>query len=96
MYARITRYKMKPDHLEGATERVKGMMSEIMAMPGIVQFINSCDDDGNGYIVSIMESKEASDAVLPTVQGIWAQFADDLETMPTPEGFDVIINERNS
>ena len=95
MYARITKYRMKPESLNDATALVEELMPEIKALPGVLQFINVCNDDGNGYIVSIVDSQANSDANQERVRAIWSRFADYLAEMPTPEGYNVLFNERN-
>ena len=53
------------------------------------------NDDGSGYVVSVSESEEVSNANQDKVQAIWAQFADHLAEPPTIEGYNVIMNEAN-
>lgn len=91
MFARITEYKMKTGTREAATEKLNAMKAQIMAMPGMMQFINVMNADGSGYVVALVDSKEASDANAEAAAA-WAQFADYLEATPTPKGFDVIAN----
>ena len=86
---------MKPECVDAATALVEKLKPEIMALPGLQQFIDVCNEDGNGYVVSLVDSKENSDANQAQVQAIWASFADYLAEMPTPEGYDVLFNERN-
>ena len=90
MYARITNYKMKPESITAATELVERLRPQIMAMPGVLRFINCMDETGAGYVVSIVESKETSDSNTEAVQAMWGQFADYLEEPPVPQGFGVI------
>lgn len=92
MFARITRYKMKPEATEAATAKLNQMKSEIMALPGMIHFVNSMNSDGSGYVVSVVESKEISDANQQAVGKIWAVFAEYLESEPEGAGFDVIAN----
>ena len=62
------------------------------------QTLDSClNRQGTGDLgIRAGESEAAAEAALPTVQGIWAKFPHDLEAMPSPEGFDAIVNETNS
>lgn len=95
MFARITTYRLKPGTVDTAKEIMEGLMPQIMGMPGLKQFINAVDADGNGYVVSIVESEEASNANQSKVQQLWAQFADVLAEPPVPGGYDVIMNRSN-
>ncbi|SFS16542.1 hypothetical protein [Yoonia litorea] len=95
MFARITHYKMKEDSIAAATTLLEELKPQIMAMPGVVHFINAMDETGAGYVVSVVDSKETSDANNETVQAMWGQFAGFLEQPPTPEGFDVIADWHN-
>lgn len=94
MFARITKFKMKPECMDDATALVEELLPEIRALPGLLQFIDACNEDGSGYIVSVTDSQESSDANMDHVRQIWAKFADYLEEMPTPEGYNVLFNER--
>ena len=91
-YARITKFKMKPDAIDEAVARLEGMKDKIMGMPGVLQFINAANDDGTGYVVSIVESKEIAEANTEALMAVWGAFADLLEGIPTPEGFELRAN----
>jgi hypothetical protein len=90
MYARITPFKMKPGSTDAATQLMNSLRSDIMGLPGMKHFINVMNEDGSGYVVSLIESKEISDGNAERVRQIWGNFAEHLEAMPTPEGYDVI------
>jgi len=66
-----------------------------MGMPGMHHFINVMNDDGSGYVVSVVESQESSDANAARVAELWSNFAEFLEGPPKAEGFDVISNWSN-
>jgi len=92
MFARVTKYKMKTSSIDAAKAQVEQMKDQIMALPGLQQFINVIDDEGNGYVISIVTDKATSDANADKVKALWGQLADHLEAMPVPEGFDVNNN----
>ena len=92
MYARITPYKMKAGTRDTATALLQSLKDQIMALEGMRHFINVMNEDGAGYVVSLVESQAASDANAERVKAIWANFADHLETMPVPQGYDVIAD----
>ena len=95
MFARVTKYKMKPGTREAATALLNELKSQIMGMHGVHNFVNVMNDDGSGYVISVVESREASDANAENVKALWANFAEYLEEPPTPEGYDVIANWAN-
>ena len=92
MFARITPFKMKPGTRDAAMAKMDEVKDQILAMPGMVQFINVMNEDGSGYVVSLNESREISDGNAERVKAIWANFAPFLEAMPVPEGYDVNAN----
>lgn len=92
MYARITNYKMKPESIAAAVALMEQLRPQIMAMPGVVRFINSIDDTGAGCVVSVVESKETAEANQEAVKAMWSNFADFLEEPPVPQGFGVIAD----
>lgn len=95
MYARITPYKLKPGTVEDARKRARELKKEIMALPGIVEFVNAVNDDGNGYIVSLVESREISDANQEKVKALWGMMSEFLAEMPTPGGYEVADHWKN-
>ncbi|MGI9379641.1 MAG: hypothetical protein ACR2OW_08295 [Methyloligellaceae bacterium] len=86
---------MKQESVESATALLNDLKPQIMSLPGILNFINVMNKDGSGYVISVVESEEISNANQDKVQAIWAQFADYLAEPPVIEGFDVLMNESN-
>ncbi|MCG6901211.1 MAG: hypothetical protein LJE68_00880 [Rhodobacter sp.] len=95
MFARITKYKMKPGTRDDAVKVLEGLKSQILGLPGTLQFINAANEDGLGYVVSVNQSREQSEQNAEAVTKIWANFADFMEAMPQPEGFDIVANWKN-
>ncbi|MCP5081505.1 MAG: hypothetical protein GY948_07390 [Alphaproteobacteria bacterium] len=95
MFARVVRYRMKPEAVERATAKLDAMKPQIMTLPGLIHFTNMMNEDGSGVVVSVVESQETSDANQDRVQALWANFADDLVEPPVAEGYDVLMNESN-
>lgn len=95
MFARVTRYRMKPEAVGGAIAKLDTMKFQIMALPGLIHFTNMMNEDGRGVVVSVVESRETSDANQDKVQALWATFAHDLAEPPVAEGYDVLMNESN-
>ena len=92
MYARVTKYKMKADSVDAANEIMNNIKDRILGLPGMIQFVNVMQPDGAGYIVSIVESQEVSEANNDKVAALWGAFADHLEGAPEPDGGDVVAN----
>lgn len=95
MYARITHFKMKSGSVETAKDMVHQMKDQIMALPGMEQFINTVNSDGSGCVVALVESQAISEANEDNVKAIWAHFGDHLESPPEPDGFEVFANWSN-
>ena len=95
MFARVTKYKMKPGSRDAATALMNQLKGEIMKMPGMHNFVNVMNDDGGGYVISVVDSQATSDANADHVKALWGQFAENLEVAPVPVGYDVIANWAN-
>ncbi len=95
MFARITKYHMKPECIEEAKAKLHELKPQIMGMPGMKNFINTMNSDGSGYVISVVESEQTSIANQGAVEALWANFADYLAEPPVAEGFDVLMNEAN-
>jgi hypothetical protein len=92
MFARVTPYRLKPGARDAALKTLEEMKAEILALPGLKQFVNMLSDDGSGYVISVVESKEISDANANQVRALWGRMADYLVEMPKPDGGDVVAN----
>lgn len=95
MFARVSKYRMKKESVEAARALLDQLKPQIMALPGMKSFTNVMNDDGNGYVVAVVESEEISIANQDKVAALWAKFADHLAEPPTTEGFKVLMSETN-
>ena len=95
MFARISTYKMKPESVAAAEAKLQKLLPKIMGMDGMVSFTNAIDADGNGVVVSVLESEEQSNANSQKVQEVWAEFADALVEPPVVGGYRVIAHDTN-
>lgn len=95
MFARVTEYKMKPGSKEAATALMHSLKEQIMGMPGMHNFVNVMNEDGSGYVISVVESEATSNANAAKVAELWGAFAEHLEAAPNPAGFDVVANWSN-
>ena len=92
MFARVTHYTVKPESIDQARVLTEELKPKIMALPGIHSFINMIGDDGKGCVVSLVESRETSEANAAAVQALWANFKDHLAEAPDAKGYDVFAN----
>ncbi len=92
MFARVTRYQMKPGLVEDAMTRLEQMKPTIMGLPGMRQFINTINADGTGCVIALVESREVSESNEEAVAQLWTQFADHLAAPPEASGFEVVAN----
>jgi heme-degrading monooxygenase HmoA len=95
MFARISTYKMNPDSVADAEAKLQELMPKIMGMDGMVTFTNAVEADGNGVVVSVVESEEKSNANQEQVAQIWAEFSDYLTEPPVIGGYRVLAHESN-
>ena len=95
MFTRGTTYKMKPESVDEAVQKLKAMMPTIMGMNGMLSFTNAVNDDGSGVVVSVVESEAISNANQEQVAAIWAEFAEYLEAPPEANGYNVVAHENN-
>lgn len=95
MFARISTYKMNPESVADAEAKLQELMPKIMGMDGMVTFTNAVDADGNGVVVSVVESEEKSNANQEQVAQIWAEFSDYLTEPPVIGGYRVLAHESN-
>ena len=89
MFARVTPFKMKAASVGAVRAQLQEMKADILALPGMQQFICVMNDDGGGYVVSVISDKATSDANQDKVKALWGRLADHLEAMPVPEGYNV-------
>jgi len=86
---------MKKVSIEAAKSMLAELKPQIMSLPGMLNFINVVNDDGYGYVISVVESEEISNANQDKVQAIWTLFAEHLAEPPVADGFMVLMNEAN-
>lgn len=95
MFARVTQFKMKPGTREAATAKMNDLKADILGMPGMHCFTNVMNEDGSGYVISVVESEGTSNANAARVAELWGQFAEYLEGPPSPVGYDVVAHWHN-
>ena len=96
MYARITAFRIKPEAVEVATAKLEEMKPAIAALPGLQHFIHVVNDDGNGYVISLIDDATAANPPTEKIQAIWAQFGEYLAAPPeAPMTYRVLANFTN-
>lgn len=95
MYVRVTHYKVKPESIEAGKQLIEDLKPQIMALEGMKTFVNAINEDGEGCVMSLVESRTVSEASAAKVSALWAEFADHLERPPKPEGFEVFAHWSN-
>lgn len=92
MFARVTPYQLKDGARDASIATMEELKSDILALPGMKQFINVLGADGSGYVVSLVESEEVSDSNADRVRALWGRMADHLAEMPTPSGGEIVAD----
>lgn len=92
MFARVTPYQLKPGARDAAIAEMEAMKSDVLALPGLQRFVNVLNEDGSGYIVSLVESEEVSNGNMERVRALWGRMGPHLAEMPTPKGGEVVAN----
>ena len=92
MFARITPFKMKADHREAGTRLLTSMKSDIMGLPGMRHFTHAMDSTGKGYVVSLIETRDDSEAGRARIAALWKRFDAHLESRGDPETFEVFAD----
>jgi hypothetical protein len=95
MFARVSTYKMKPESIAEAEARVHKLLPTILGMDGMVTFTNVIDAEGNGIVVSVVESEAQSDMNAAQIAKIWSEFSDYLIGPPKVSGYRVIAHKSN-
>ena len=93
MYARVSRYQMKPDAFEEAQRMVEEIKPQIAALPGLRDWKNvGRASDGSGVVFAIYDDEAAAEAALEAAAEIWAQFTDHLAHPPETEGYEMVVD----
>lgn len=93
MYARITTFDANLDKFDETVERLRKILPEIMAIPGLKHYYHTGrSEDGKCAVIAIYESKEAAIAATPKAQELFGRFADVLASPPVPQEYDVLLH----
>lgn len=94
MFARITKYRIRPETVDTVRAELERARPEIMALPGLKHFVSVMNEDGSGYVVAFVDSREPSALRRGKIEAIWERFSAYLEAPPTVESFAVIADWR--
>lgn len=92
MFARITSYRLKAERIDPARAALEAMKAEIMALPGLHRLINVVDEEGAGYIITLVENREATPTNREKIDAIWARFGEFLDEAPVVRSYAVIAD----
>ena len=92
MHARITPFKMKQGSRDEAMRTMERLKTQILGLTGMHHFVCAMDDSGSGYIVSLVESQDATEADRDRIREIWSNFSGLLEGQPVPHVYEVLAD----
>ena len=87
MYARITRFQIKPESLSDVVDRLPQLREMTSKIPGGLFNYAVWNEDGAGATVAVYESKEAAEAAGPQITEIWGALANHLAAPPVFESY---------
>jgi len=82
VYARITAFRMKPEEMDAATSKVEALKPRILALPGMQHFSLVAGDDGNGYVISLIDDEAVANPGSEQIKGIWSEMSQHLAAPP--------------
>ncbi len=95
MQARITRFKMRPEEIDGARGLLNRLKDEIMSQPGLERCITVMNPDGSGHVIALVDERGSLPESVDGVRAIWHRFHDHLERVPEPEIYEVVADWSN-
>ena len=90
MYARVTKMYGDPSRAEQDRKLLGEIMPEIEQVPGLQFFFATSDEeDREGLVIAIYDTKESADAAASTAREMMAGFAESFTQAPEIAGYDV-------
>jgi len=83
MFGRSARFQFKADKVSEVETRLPGVRDRLKSLNGLIDCYIAWDENGAGETMVVYDTQASADAVMPTVQSIWAELADYLEGPPT-------------
>jgi len=84
VHARITQFRIKSDARDAATAKLEELKPQILALPGMQRFIQVVGEDGNGYVISLIDDEAVSTPGSEQIKAIWSEFGEHLVAPPEP------------
>jgi len=89
MYAKATRYAIKPGMIEEAQELSRHLLPAAAIIPGLKELLNLQRDDGKGILIEIYENADEAARAEPAVRHVWDQFRHLYSEATISDGYDV-------
>ncbi len=87
MFARITHYQIKPDHIDEMVNQLDQIKSAVQEIQGLVVSYTSWNDDGAGVTAAYYESEAAAEAAVDQIKAIWGGLAEHLAGPPEVKSY---------
>lgn len=87
MYARVTKYQIKPESIDETEAMLEANTAKVQGLSGLISSYVVWNDDGAGQVVTIYESEAAASAATPIVQEIWSGMGNLLAGPPEVTAF---------
>ena len=95
MYARITTFGTSPDRYDEANALAEELKPEIMALPGIKFWFDAGNNDGEGMVIAIYDSKESAEAAMSAARDLFARFGEFMTSPPEFKEYEVMVHGTN-
>jgi hypothetical protein len=95
MFVQISHYQITSGNRQKCIDLMNQLQPQIMALPGLKQFLNVIREDDSGYVIALIESKEQSQKNEPRVRELWSAFAGYLARLPAIELHEVMVDWRS-
>lgn len=89
MYAKATRYAIKPGMIEEAQELSRRLLPTAAIIPGLKELLNLQREDGEGIMIEIYETADEAARAEPAARHVWDQFRHLYSEATTSDGYDV-------
>ncbi len=96
MYARVTTFQTNTDKYAQANALAEELKPEIMALPGIKFWFDAGNNEGEGCVIAVYESKESAATAMNAAREIFAKFGAFMASPPQVKEYDVMVHGTNS
>ena len=95
MYARITTFRTNSERYDEANALAEELKPEIMAIPGIKFWFDAGNNEGEGIVIAVYDSKDSAEAAMPAAREIFSRFGEFMESPPEIKGYEVMVHGTN-